>query len=80
MVGPALKDIDKRRSRKWLRRFVKSPADVIASGDRYAKKLADDYKSAGVMSGFANLTDEQIDAIIDYCEAESAWNGGYIAL
>jgi hypothetical protein len=68
VVGPALKDIHKRRSKKWLRRWVKNPKGVVESGDKYAIKLVDEYKSAGVMSSFATLTNKEIDLIIEYCK------------
>jgi len=72
VVGPALKDVTKRRNIAWLKDWVKNPAKVIASGDAYAKKLADEYKSAGVMSGFASLKDEEIVHIMAYVKKESS--------
>lgn len=65
LVGPGLKGILERRSIEWLIPWVKSPAAVIGSGDKYAKELAEKYKSAGVMAGFA-FTDVQIKSIFEY--------------
>jgi mono/diheme cytochrome c family protein len=66
MVGPALKGILERRTIDWVIPWVKNPAKVIASGDPYALKLAETYKSAGVMTGFAALKDEDIKNIMAY--------------
>lgn len=70
MVGPALKGINDRRKIDWILSWVKSPAKVIASGDPYAKKLAADFQSAGVMTGFAALKDDEIKNIMAYVKVE----------
>ncbi len=65
MTGPALKDIEKRRDRAWIHKWVHNSAAVIASGDDYAVKLFNDY-SKTQMTAFPNLKDEEIDGILDY--------------
>lgn len=70
MVGPALKGINERRKIEWIIPWVKNPAKVIASGDPYAKKLFADYQSAGMMTGFGNLKDQEIKDIMAYVKAE----------
>ncbi|HTF82925.1 MAG TPA: c-type cytochrome [Cytophagales bacterium] len=72
MVGPALKGITQRRSVEWIIPWVKNPAKVIASGDPYAKKLAADYQSAGIMTGFGALKDDDIKNILAYVKQEEA--------
>ncbi len=67
VVGPALVDIEKRRSKKWLYKFIRNPQKMISSGDKYAIKLAEEYKSAGIICGFESLTKKEIDDIIEYC-------------
>jgi mono/diheme cytochrome c family protein len=68
VVGPALKDITKRRSISWLVPWVKNPAKVISGGDDYAVKLSKEYGQ--VMPSFA-LSDKEITSIISYVTAES---------
>ena len=68
-VGPALKDVEKRRDRKWLHEWVRNSSKVIASGDPYAKKLFAEYNQA-VMTSFPTFKDEEINAILDYIKAE----------
>ena len=36
MTGPALKDIEKRRDRAWIYKWVHNSSAVVASGDKYA--------------------------------------------
>lgn len=69
MVGPALKGITERRKMKWIVKWVQSPSKVIASRDPYALKLATDYKSAGIMTGFPALKQEDIEDIVAYIAA-----------
>ena len=71
VVGPALKDVTKRRDLPWIKKWVKNPAAVIASGDAYAVKLAGEYKGAGVMSSFASLKETDVEAIMAYVTDES---------
>jgi cytochrome c2 len=66
MVGPSLGGVTQRRNIEWIINWVKNPAKIIASRDKYAVKLATEYKSAGIMSGFAGLKDEDIRNIIAY--------------
>ncbi len=68
VIGPALKDITKRKDIAWIKKWIKNPAAVIASGDPYAVKLAAEYKGAGVMSAFASLKEAEVDAILAYVE------------
>ena len=65
MTGPALKDVEKRRDRAWIHKWVHNSAAVVASGDEYAVKLFNEY-SKTQMTAFPNLKDEEIDGILDY--------------
>lgn len=66
MIGPALNGILERRKIEWIIAWVKNPAKIIASGDPYAKKLAADFQSAGVMTGFGAMSDQDIKDIIAF--------------
>src|SRR5690606_36995038 len=70
VVGPALKDIDKRRSEKWIIDFVHSSQKMIRSGDTAAVNL---YKSHNemVMPDHPDLNDQDIKNIIAYIQEES---------
>ena len=69
VVGPALKDITKRRSISWLVPWVKNSAKVIASGDEYAVKLYNEYGKQQMPS--FGLSDKEITSIMAYVTAES---------
>lgn len=70
MVGPALKGITERRNMKWIVKWVQNPSKMIASKDPYAVKLAADFKSAGIMTGFPALTQKDIENIVAYISTE----------
>lgn len=70
IVGPALKDVHKNRDGKWLVKWIKNSAALIASGDAVAVKL---FKESNEMpmTAFEQLSDEQIGSIIEYIAQES---------
>jgi cytochrome c551/c552 len=66
-TGPALKGwSDREPSKEWLYNWVANPAKMIAS-DAYAKQLFEKWKPT-VMTAFANLKKEEIDAIMKYVD------------
>lgn len=69
-AGPALANVDQRRSTEWLVKFIHSPQAMISSGDTAAKSLAARFSI--VMPDHADLTEEQIKSVIDYIKSESS--------
>lgn len=70
-VGPALKDVTKRKDAKWLAAWIRNSTAVIASGDKYANDLFAKYNKA-VMTSFPTFTDEEISALLAYVDVEGA--------
>ncbi len=70
VVGPALKDVHKRREEAWLVKWIKNSQKLIASGDAVAVLV---YKenNESPMTAFENLSDNQIKSIIAYVKVES---------
>ena len=68
ILGPGLKDIDKRRTEAWLIPWIKNSQAVIKSGDAYAVKIYNEYNQTA-MPSFA-LTDDEIKSILAYVKAE----------
>jgi len=70
LTGPGLKGVRERWEGRedLLYQWVKNPQKVIDAGDPYVKSLVAEYASAGVMTAQA-VTNEQIDAILDYVDA-----------
>lgn len=66
VVGPALKDVWKRRDIPWLINFIKYPQKVIDSGDPYAQALYKEYKQ--YMPNHDFLKDEEILSILAYVQ------------
>ena len=69
LVGPDLKDVDKKQSDKWIKAFIKSSQDVIKSGDKTATALFAEYGSI-VMPDQPTFTDAQISSIITYIKSK----------
>lgn len=67
-VGPDLKGVTERRQRDWLLKFVRSSQTVIQSGDPTAKALFEQFKPQK-MPDWADLSEKQISAIMDYLAA-----------
>ncbi|TAH25632.1 MAG: cytochrome C [Cytophagales bacterium] len=71
VVGPALKDVHKRRQLPWIISFVKNSTKVIASGDQYAVDLYNKYNKTQ-MTSFPNLSDAEITSIVEYIKVEGS--------
>ncbi len=66
-TGPALKGWSKREpNAEWHYKWIANPAQMIAS-DPYAKQLFEKWKPT-VMTAFANLKKDEIDAIMKYVD------------
>lgn len=70
VVGPALRDITKRRPLDWIQKFVRNSQKVIKSGDEYAVKLYNEYNKTE-MTAF-DFSDEEITSIVAYIKNESS--------
>lgn len=70
VVGPALKDVHKRRDEKWLIKWIRNSQAMVKSGDATAVALYKEYNES-VMTSFENLSEAQVKSIIDYIKAES---------
>jgi cytochrome c551/c552 len=66
-TGPALKGWSTRvPDAEWIYKWVANPAQMIAS-DAYAKSLFEKWKPT-VMTAFANLKKDEVDAIMKYVD------------
>lgn len=70
VVGPALKDVHKRRQLPWIVSFIHNSTKVIASGDQYAVDLYNKYNKTQ-MTSFPNLSEAEISSIVEYIKVES---------
>jgi mono/diheme cytochrome c family protein len=67
LVGPALQGVTKRwESKELLYDFVRNSQEVIGR-NAYAKKLFEEYKKSPMLP-YPQLTDEDIQGILDYCD------------
>jgi len=66
-TGSALGGITQRRTKEWLRSYVRSPLAMLSNKDPQALEVQKN--AVAVMQSFPNLTDEEIDQILVYIEA-----------
>lgn len=75
-VGPALKDISKRRSLKWITSFVRNPMRKIKQEkDPYAVALYNQYNHTE-MTAFPSFKEKDIKAILAYINDECSLGRG----
>jgi len=66
LKGPDLKDITKRRDRKWLLEFIPSAETMINAGDPEAVKVYNKYGQKDMPD--QKLSETEINAILDFIE------------
>ncbi|MDX5347548.1 MAG: c-type cytochrome [Hymenobacteraceae bacterium] len=71
VVGPALKDVHKRRDEKWIKSFIQNSTELIASGDKQANEVFEKYGKVPMPVFKGSLSDAEIDGVIGYIKAES---------
>ncbi len=71
LVGPALAGVyDRAPSMDWIKNWVRNSSKVIASGDKYAVALYNEYNKSQ-MTAFTSYKDDQIMSIVAYIKAEA---------
>jgi len=70
LSGPDLKGVTNRRTKDWLRRFIRDPKAIVDSGDATAREMVKEARGV-VMPTIATLTPEKINALIELLEKES---------
>ena len=71
-TGPGLLDVEKRiPSREWAYNWIHNSTDLIKSGDSYANKVFKENNETP-MTAFPALSNEVIDAILDYVKVAGA--------
>ena len=68
LTGPDLAGVTKRRDEEWIKKWLKSPETMLMS-DPIAKEMLGVYMVPMPNQG---LSDEDIDALIDYFEFEDS--------
>lgn len=70
VVGPALKDVHKRREEAWLIKWIKNSQALVKSGDPIAVQVYKENNEV-LMTAFETLSETQIKSILAYVKAES---------
>src|SRR5579859_2803945 len=71
LVGPALAGVyDRAPSIDWIKNWVRNSSKVIASGDKYAVALYNEYNKSQ-MTAFTSYKDDQILSILAYIKSEA---------
>lgn len=75
LVGPDLYEVEKRKDRAWLVRFMRDPKKVIDSGDPYALKILKESKGQ-IMTKIPGFTASMAEKILDVIAVESELEKG----
>ncbi len=67
-TGPALQGWKERQPAGFVYKWIAGPSALIASGDKYANELYGKWKNNGMMSNFAQLKKDEVDAILKYVD------------
>ena len=70
VVGPALKDVHKRRKEDWLIKWINNSPAMVASGDATAVQLFNDNNKIPMLP-FVSLKENEIKSILEYIKQES---------
>ena len=71
VLGPALAGVTEKQSSEWLHKWIKNSPAFIATGDKDAVAIYNEYNKAA-MSVFPQFSDGDIDNILAYIKTESA--------
>lgn len=77
LVGPALKDVHKRRSYEWLTKWIRNNESLRKSGDKDAIDVFEKNNKL-VMTSFTDLKDDEMASLIMYIEDASAGGGAAV--
>ena len=66
LIGPDLEGISKKRNAEWLKQWINSSSDFIASGDADAISIFEEYNKVAMTSFY--FEDEDMDALLTYLE------------
>lgn len=69
VVGPALKDVHKRREEAWLIKWIRNSQALIKSGDPVAVQVYKENNEV-LMTPFETLTETQVKSILAYIKEE----------
>ena len=66
LIGPDLEGVSKKRNADWLKQWINSSSDFIASGDADAIAIFEEYNKVAMTSFY--FEDEDMDALLAYME------------
>jgi len=66
LIGPDLEGISKKRNVEWLKKWINSSSDFIASGDADAIAIFEEYNKVAMTSFY--FEDEDMNALLAYLE------------
>ncbi len=69
VLGPALAGVSNRHSEAWLLKWIKNAPAMVASGDKEALKIYNEYNQAA-MTPFPQFSDDDVKNILAYIKVE----------
>ena len=69
LVGPDLKNVTNRRTKDWIKKFIKDSKALIDGGDSDAIAVFEEYMKVPMPA--QNLSDAELDALVTYFESQA---------
>lgn len=69
VLGPALAGVNNRHNEAWLIKWIKNSPAMVASGDKEAVKIYEEYNKAA-MTPFPQFSDDDVKNILAYIKVE----------
>ena len=71
LVGPALKDVHKRRGDEWIANFISNSQELVKAGDKDAVALYEEFNKIPMPSFAGTLSEDDIQNVIAYIKEAS---------
>ena len=78
LIGPDLKNVEERKDRDWLARFIVNPKAMIDAKDPYALKIQAEAKGV-LMLQVPGMTEKMANTLLDFIAAESMLDSSQFA-
>lgn len=68
LVGPPLQNVIGEQGRDWTREWIRNPQKLIASGDKHANDVYNEYNKMAMPAYGGLISDEELESLLTYLE------------
>ena len=70
VVGPALKDVHKRRGDEWLTKFIKNSQELVQAGDKDAVAVYEKFNKVPMPAFGSSLSEDDVANVIAFIKRQ----------